>query len=243
MLKDHKIVALHFSGGKDSLATLYLMRPWWERITVLWCNTGDAFPETRLQMDAIKQLVPHFQEVESDQPLQIAENGYPSDALSAWDTPFGAAIYEGRPHKAQAPLGCCQANIWAPMDRATRMLGATMVIRGQRNSERLKSPIRSGHVEDGIEYLFPLQEWTDEMVKGYLRDNDVALPPHYVYNNTSLDCQHCSGYLFDTVGKFDYMRKHHPTLHRKVVEIVRMNLNAVVWELRHARAIIDAHSE
>ena len=155
---------------------------------------------------------------------------------------MGAAVYEGRQHRAQMPLMCCAANLWGPMQKATRMLGATMVIRGQRNSERLKSPIRSGYMEEGVEYLFPLQDWTDEQVKEYLRAQSVLLPDNYAYNNTSLDCQHCTGYLFETQGKFNYMRKFHPALHKRVVEIVRENTSAVVWEMRHARAIIDEHS-
>jgi phosphoadenosine phosphosulfate reductase len=243
MLGDHKIVVLHFSGGKDSLATLYLMRPHWDDITVMWCNTGDAFPETRLQMDAIKQMVPHFIEVKSDQPAQTARNGYPSDALSAWDAPLGVAFFEGRPYRAQSPLGCCMENIWNPTLRATRMLGATLVIRGQRNSEALKSNIRSGHVEDGVEYLFPIEDWTEEQVRTYLQEQSVPLPPHYTYTNSSLDCQHCTGYLFEpaAAGRFVYLRNKHPELHKDVVRRVRDNTMAVAWETRHAQAILAEH--
>jgi phosphoadenosine phosphosulfate reductase len=238
MLKEHKTVALQFSGGKDSLATLYLMRPYWSRVTVLWCNTGDAFPETRLQMDAIKQLVPHFIEVKADQPAQTARDGYPSDAVSVWDTVMGRTYYEGRGHKVQTPFACCHENIWAPMDRAVRMLGATLVIRGQRNAESVKSPIRSGFVHEGIEYLFPIEHWDAATVEEYLRSEGVALPANYADMDSSLDCQHCTAYLFENTGKLGYMKQHHPALAREVIELIARNVAAADAELNIARGII-----
>jgi 3'-phosphoadenosine 5'-phosphosulfate sulfotransferase (PAPS reductase)/FAD synthetase len=48
---------LQFSGGKDSLACLLLLRPWWDRLTVMWVNTGAAFPETLELMEAVRSRV------------------------------------------------------------------------------------------------------------------------------------------------------------------------------------------
>lgn len=38
----HERVVLFFSGGKDSLTCLLLLRPYWDRLTVCWINTGAA---------------------------------------------------------------------------------------------------------------------------------------------------------------------------------------------------------
>ena len=55
-LDRHDKIALQFSGGKDSLAVLYLCKEWWNKITVVWLNTGSAFPETIAQMEGIYSL-------------------------------------------------------------------------------------------------------------------------------------------------------------------------------------------
>jgi len=38
---------LQFSGGQDSIALLYLMEPFWEDLTVVWADAGDASPALR----------------------------------------------------------------------------------------------------------------------------------------------------------------------------------------------------
>jgi 3'-phosphoadenosine 5'-phosphosulfate sulfotransferase (PAPS reductase)/FAD synthetase len=77
----HAKPILQFSGGADSLACLWLLREHWPRLTVVWVNTGDCFPETSELMRKVRELVPHFHEVRSDQPAQIRRWGYPVDVL------------------------------------------------------------------------------------------------------------------------------------------------------------------
>ena len=59
----HDRVALQISGGKDSLAVLHAMQPWWDRLCVFWTNPGNPFPETVALMEKIKAEVPFFGEV------------------------------------------------------------------------------------------------------------------------------------------------------------------------------------
>jgi phosphoadenosine phosphosulfate reductase len=238
MLGKHKNVALQFSGGKDSLACLHYMRPYWEQLVVVWLNTGDAFPETIEQMDGIRMLVPHFIEVMSDQPTQIKQSGYPADVLSAWDTPVGRAIDPTRPNRTQAAFGCCGENIWRPMAEAMRKRNITLIIRGQREAERLKAPTRSGYVEEGIEYLYPIESWTDRQVFDYLREHAIPLPKSYEYMNTSLDCQHCTGYLFENLGKFRYISHTNPKLYEELRVRLSYIGEAVHSELKHLDDIL-----
>lgn len=236
LFERHSAAVLQFSGGKDSLACLHLLRPYWDRLTVLWANTGDAFPETVEQMRDIADLVPHFQEVRSQQPENIKRFGPPADVLSAWDTPYGRMIDDSRRYRVQTPFGCCAVNIWKPLDEATRALRATLVIRGQRHAESKKAPIRSGHVEDGIEYYFPIEDWTDQEVVEYLRANDVKLPEHYAYVDSSLDCQTCTAYLAENAGKFVYVRERHPHLHAELRQRLSYIRDAAMTELTNAIA-------
>lgn len=228
---------LQFSGGKDSVACLYLLRPRWHEIIVAWVNTGMAFPETLEQMESIRKLVPHFHEVKSQQ--NIAQCGYPADVVPVHATTIGRAM-EGRDDvRFQPRYACCAAALWMPMNEAMKQLGAKIVIRGQKNSDRLSSPIRSGAVVDGIEYQFPLEDWTDEDVYAFLKEQGVSLPPNYERMNTGLDCWNCTAYLSENVGKFGYMRERHPDKYREVMGI----LNQLDHDIQRAGAPLNTIRE
>jgi phosphoadenosine phosphosulfate reductase len=227
-------IALQFSGGKDSLACLFLLKDYWESITVVWVNTGAAFPETLKQMEFIKSIVPNFLEVNSNQPLSIEMNGYPSDVIDSWATPLGRLIDKSEIKKMQAPFDCCNTNLWQPMQRA--MEGFTVIIRGQRNDEKKKSPIRSGYEENGTTYLFPLEDWTEEDVLGFLKKEGIPLPDNYNYFNSSLDCWSCTAYLKENIGKNEYMRILHPDLHEKRQFALKDIIDSVSTELDMMKA-------
>jgi 3'-phosphoadenosine 5'-phosphosulfate sulfotransferase (PAPS reductase)/FAD synthetase len=224
---------LQFSGGKDSLACLELLRPEWDDITVLWVNTGAAFPETENLMRALN--VPHFLEVKSDQPSQIMKYGWPVDIVPVTHTDFGRKVEDHQKQLMQPSQLCCSMNIWQPMMKASKDLGATTIIRGQRNAEARKSPIRSGHIEDGIEYLFPIEDWTSQQVRDFLSE---TLPAHYAYVDTSLDCWDCTAYLNENVGKMHYMQDFHPEKYLIVNQRLKEIRHAVQSELDNLDAVI-----
>lgn len=242
VLERHKRVALHFSGGKDSLCTLHLVRPYWDKITVAWVNTGAAFPETVELMAEVRGMVPHFLEVHSDQPTQNAREGPPADVVSTWDTIFGRGICENREFKVQAVFSCCSENIWMPMHRAMMEGKFTLVLRGQRNSERRKGFIRSGHVEDGIEYYFPLENWSEADVRTFLQANSIDLPHHYNWFNTSGDCMNCSAYLDENKGKLEYLEEYHPLVAKEVVHRLQYIRRAALTELKHLDNVLEAYA-
>ena len=197
--------ALQFSGGKDSLALLHLWRNKLDRTLVCWVNTGASYPETLKQMRQLKETVPHFLEITSDQPSQVEKDGYPVDLVPLPFTPLGREMV-GEPYnklvRLQDSFRCCSAKIWAPMAQAMKANKITTVLRGQKNSDKYKTTYRSGYVEDGITYIFPLETWTDEQVFEYLKTNNVSLPDHYARGEKkSHDCWSCTGYLDEDAGR------------------------------------------
>lgn len=236
----HERIALQFSGGKDSLACLHLLRDNWHKIIVCWVNTGDAFPETLEQMRQIRNMVPHFREIRSDQRAQITATGWPVEVVPVTRTPLGRA-FDGHNKQIMQPYSmCCGANIWEPLRLAMVGMGVTLIIRGTRISDPRKSSVRSGDVIDGVEYLHPIEGWSSDQVKAYLRDHGVELPGHYAYVNTSLDCRMCTAFLHENVGKMRYMREKHPADYQEIISRIREIHDATASEMRHIQAALEA---
>ena len=216
---------LQFSGGKDSLACLYLLKARWQEITVAWTNTGAAFPETIDYMQRIRSLVPHFMEIAGKQ--NIVQEGHPADLLPTVRTALGQAIAAKPAARFQSRWSCCSAAIWQPMHEAMKTMGAKVIIRGQKRADNLKAPIASGFTHEGIRVEFPLADWTDEDVYAFLEREGVELPPNYLAGmRTGLDCWNCTAYLAENAGKLAYLRERHP---EKFLQV-----KAILEELRAA---------
>ncbi|MFM0170608.1 hypothetical protein PQR33_14920 [Paraburkholderia sediminicola] len=104
---------------------------------------------------------------------------------------------------------------------AQRMVddGITLIVRGQKNADKLKAPLRSGAVENGIEYLFPLEDWTDEEVYAFLAREGIERLPFYESMSTTPDCMTCSAWWSD--GRAAYLRERHPAHY----EVYQQRLN------------------
>lgn len=209
-------IALQFSGGKDSLACLFLLKEQWPDMLVVWLNTGAAFTETLGQMRAISQLVPHFAEIRTDVIKDIEERGWPVDILPIRHSLPAQAFLGPVSPKLQGWTDCCARNIWFPMHQEMKKRGIVKVVRGQRLQEDYKSPILNGQVIDGIQYIFPLQGWTDSEVMSYLAEQRVKLPSYYSETGTSLDCWCCTAYLDAHKHVLSYMEKAHPPMAAEV---------------------------
>lgn len=219
----HKLAALSFSGGKDSLACLWLLRDYWDKIDVVWCNTGDAFPETRRLMHKVRQIVPRFVEVMTDVKYQNELWGWPVDLLPVRNhANVQAIMFPHQRQRLQSCIACCNENLWEPTMRSIEKSGATMIIRGQKLVDVQRSPVRSGDLRMGFEFLMPVEDWTDREVIDYVKRTPLGLPEHYEHMHTSLDCQHCTAHLFENIDKRRYMRQFHPAAYREVSNRLRL---------------------
>lgn len=234
---------LQFSGGKDSLACLYLLRPHWDQLTVMWCNPGAAFPETVEQMDRIRAMVPHFLEVKGNQPTHIELMGLPADIVPVRNTAVGKMFHPNDGVLLQQYWECCAASFWLPMQQAVMDLGATLIIRGQRKAEARRAPISSGHIENGITIRFPIEDWSEQQVFDFLRRKGVEPPAHYKHTKVSLDCWSCTAYLDENQGRMRYMREKHPALWEQYVPRLHKVRAAVLAELVHVDAALAITDE
>lgn len=202
----HERIALQFSGGRDSLACLYLMKPYWDRLTVYWCDTGAAYPETIALMQQVRDMVPNFAVIQGRQPQVIEEFGIPSDIVPVSATPIGRFV-GGEAPLIQDRYSCCIRSMMAPT--LERMLedGITLIIRGQKAKDRLKSKVQSGDVHEGVEYFFPIEEWDSRKVMRFLSDEGVTIPRFYEMLNGMPDCMTCSAWWEE--GSAKYLRRYH----------------------------------
>ena len=236
---ENEVTALQFSGGKDSLACLFLMQPYWERLTVYWTNTGASFPETVRLMDEVRALMPHFVEIRTNQKANIEEHGWPVDVLPIRNLPVINQMYNGERTKLQSFFNCCVANVMAPMHQRMIDDQVTVIIRGQRLQESHKSTLRSGDSQDGFKLLFPIEDWSSEQVRAFLVDKPIKLPANYADMDTSLDCWDCTAYLEENVGKRRYMKREHPTMYEAVSGRLAVIAEQTDRDMRYLRAAME----
>lgn len=220
-LKEHAgHVALQFSGGRDSLALLLYMRPFWSQLTVYFSNPGDSYPETMALIDAVRSVVPSFVEVRGHVHEVHSQHGWPSDVVQAGASwPFGKEQINGH-LKLIDRYSCCYLSHMRPLHERMRQDGVTLILRGQRDSDEPKSHVEDGETVDGFTIMYPIAKWSTDEVEQYIKDQGVPLPPYYAEGLTSApDCMHCTAWLEHRAVK--YLSKHHPQVHRVVHERLR----------------------
>lgn len=214
-IRRHEKIAMQLSGGRDSIAVLYLMRPFLDRLTVYWVNTGAAFPETVDLMDQLRAWIPNFVEIDGNQPAYVEQFGIPSDIVPASATPIGRLVGGAAP-AIQDRYSCCVNVMMLPMQKRMMADEITLIIRGQKNADKLKSNMKSGMREYGAELLFPIEDWTSREVMDYLKAEQTPVPRFYEMLESAPDCMTCSAYWEE--GHAAYLKRYH---HEHYVEVQR----------------------
>ena len=198
--------ALAFSGGKDSMACLHLMKD--ELDCAIFVDTGFSYPETWQMVKYASTRIPlHI--VSSDRQSQNAAHGIPSDVVPINWTAIGQSVTSPKPVMIQSYLQCCWENIAVPLMAKVKELGITHLVSGQRMQEGHKSTSRNGDVLDGIVRLFPIHDWTREQVFDCLRLH-MAIPDHYYIQHSSLDCFDCTAFAKESHDRVAWTRETYP---------------------------------
>lgn len=206
----HDRIAFQLSGGKDSVACLYLLRPYAHRFTVYHVDAGDEPPETKAVLAECRKVCGEYVEMKSDSRAWIAQHGYPSDIVPTFSRPLGRLLGFGK-----LPLSdrfdCCFQNHMRPMYERMKADGITLVIRGQKNVDMPTVPLKSGALMDGFEFLYPLEDWTDSDVFEYLKTARAPVHPAYETIREGVDCMHCTAWW--DKGLVNWLRVAHPNSH------------------------------
>lgn len=235
-LARHERVGFQLSGGRDSTAALYAMRPYWGRMTVYTLDTGDRFPETAAVIDAIEaDLGSPVVRIETSVEYVREHIGLASDlAPTANATELGRMV-SGEELRIIDRYECCWHAVMAPMHQRMLDDGITLIVRGQRDSDYARTPTRSGDGDGERELLYPIQHWSDADVMDFITRCDLPVAAFYAEGlKTAPECMSCTAWWDE--GRFEYLRKHHPDTHAAVK--VRMRQIKIAVD-RHYKALPD----
>jgi len=226
--------ALWFSGGKDSLACLYLLEKEWANVIVLWANTGKNFPEVLETVEMVRCLVPNFVEVKTDRDGQNFRNGLPSQLVPVNCTVPGIlATGKQSSTLVQPMIQCCFENIAQPLWRWCSENNIKTIYNGQRLEESYKNQLRDGDAYCGFEIKHPIENWSKDDVMNYLSSKMERLPDHLKFEHTSMDCFDCTAFLEHSKDRIDYMRKNHPEKFDIFASRFNSLTSVINAELRH----------
>jgi len=200
--------ALQFSGGKDSLACVYILKPWvLAGLPVYWTHTGDTIPETLAVVEQVRRWVPDFRVIEADVLAWKHAHGTPSDVTTAQSTWMGQQ-YAMTDTQLVGRFDCCWHNLMKPMHDRMLADGVDLVIRGTKLADTGKVPANGA--TEHYDVLLPLLNWSHAQVFDYLQE--VGAPISRVYEHfkaiSAPECLHCSAWWDD--GKAQYLKQLHP---------------------------------
>lgn len=229
---------LQFSGGKDSTALLYLMKPELAYIDVVFCETGATFPHVvehiHRTCDRLGARLTVIRP-EVDVRAYIDAHGLPADVVPVEASPEMAPYMSSSGQRLQSYMRCCGAMLFAPMARYIAEHGVTRVLRGSKKADA-RVGVPDQHVENGVSYLSPLWNWSDAAVYRYLKSEGASLPEHYPAINDSLDCWLCTAHLTrHGAEKVRWTREHYPDLWPELAD----RLSRLREAMDNARAGID----
>lgn len=203
------LTALAFSGGKDAMACLHLMRGQFD--CAIHVDTGYYLPETKACVEYAASLVPVMHIVTTDRKGQNEREGIPADVVPIDWTRTGQEFWSKKQITIQSYLDCCFQNRMQPLWEKAKSLGVTRLVSGTRSQDGGNHAIRNGLIFDGIERVHPIEGWTDKEVLEYL-EGKMDVPAHYyqVLSQSSLDCYDCTAYRLKSQDRIDWMRTRHP---------------------------------
>jgi phosphoadenosine phosphosulfate reductase len=228
---DGRPVFLAFSGGKDSIALLDLCKPWHDRLTLLWTNTGSMAPHmvefVRAYGERYRLIELHPRSLQD----QWAAAGIPASLVP---TPHALGWQEPR---LQAWTSCCFANRQAPVNDFLAQQGPCFLVHGQRRDDKgPDAAILRGTMSQEVEVHMPLWAWSDDEVVDYIDRQGLRLPSQYAEISDSLECIICP--VIGTAERLAYLDRHYPRAAAFVRPLIEQSLAAAEASLGDLRAML-----
>lgn len=202
----HRRVVLWCSGGKDSLTTLHLCRPWRHKLTVLYVHEPDGWPGVFENLVSCMDEWGFLKSVQLEPQLSFEDYverfGWPVDVVPTRHdgTQVTSPFREEGDVKLASWWHCSIVRHLQPLDWCTTAMGADAVITGSRGQD---APFfaAAGSVQTDPNRAWtrynPIQHWTTDEVYTYIDAHNIQLPHHYKYKRYHqgfewVDCMSCT---------------------------------------------------
>lgn len=187
-LASSRRAVLEVSGGKDSMVLVELLRPYLRPQDMLVMLVTDDAPSSLLDiaMEYAHEFGPQFHLAVSESKVDREQNGDPFPIVLS-DQPLFSDVAV----RTRSRFDCCYRNIMVPLHEAAMEFSPDLIIRGQKDCDENRNPLPNGAVVDGVKYINPIADWSDEKVRMFLADR---LPEFYEFCTDAPDCETCTGY-------------------------------------------------
>ncbi|SLM46773.1 protein of unknown function [Nitrospira japonica] len=207
-IPESAVIGLAFSGGKDSMACLHLLR---DRLSfAIFVDTGFTLPETLECVTYARALVP-MHVVRTDRKGQNAREGIPADVVPIDYTSFGQQFTGRKPVTIQSYRQCHFENVNKPLWDKAISLSVTHLVSGSRADEHKNAMTQAVMPFEEMTQLCPIHDWSEQDVLDYL-ETVMEVPAHYyaVPQSSSLDCFDCTAFVQETTEFIPWLREHYP---------------------------------
>ena len=239
------------SFGKDSSVILHGLKPWLDRVLVVFIDCGGLYPDIEAWAREKGSELPHFAYVKTPGDIweYIDANGFPLDV----DVPelgrFGkilGADEVAQKHKIQPWTNCIYDRFWVTLNDIIKRTKPDLLITGEHQSDR---PVHkwTSFTEDGsgIKMTRPIFDWTDEDVWEYIDFWELELTKSYQGRQKERrDCWLCLGHDI-TAQRVRELREDWPHLYHRLFEEegLREVLGALEGHLEHKIGVIKGINE
>jgi 3'-phosphoadenosine 5'-phosphosulfate sulfotransferase (PAPS reductase)/FAD synthetase len=209
------------SFGKDSSVVLHALKPWLDKVMVVFIDCGGMFPDIVEWADREGAKMPKYFHVHAAGDIwqDIREKGWSTDIEIADIGRHSDMMHRtplSRKHKTRPWTQCTMDRFWLPGFVFTNMYKPDLFISGEKKMDRPYADDWDTRTHGVAKAIRPIFDWTDAEVWEYVDGYNIQLPFTYQGRQEDRrDCYLCFGHDL-TVGRVEFLRDNYPGLYRKV---------------------------
>ncbi len=199
-LSKHTTPVVTFSGGKDSLVVLDLVRSIRPETTALFVNTGNEYTETVLYARSLSNII----EVEPEMPIK--DNDGNKEIIKGnrvfWKCVEVYGFAKSKDKSTRHGNACCFWLKEKPLRTWQKNQGIDLVFTGLTSAEsrqRMMTLKRMGYYyhnkQDDTYRCHPIHDWTEQDVWDYINLKQLKYNPIYDMGLPRCGCRFCTAYL------------------------------------------------
>jgi 3'-phosphoadenosine 5'-phosphosulfate sulfotransferase (PAPS reductase)/FAD synthetase len=245
-IRDSEKPIFFCSFGKDSSCILHALKPYLDRIMVVFVDCGGLYPDIVEWAAAHGAMMPNFMYVHAigDIWQYIKEKGWSVDIEIADLGRHGNLRAENEVamvHKLQPYTQCIHDRFWIPMAMFANLYRGDCLITGERKQDREFATDWEARGLGMKNIVRPIFDWTDDDIWEYVDANNIELSKTFQGRQKERrDCYLCMGHEMTSQRIVD-LKNDWPELYHRVFiehgfkdvvpEMVRhLRKNTQVWE-------------